>query len=234
MGFFFKKKIQTAAIDVHIEGKSQAFYDRYIFGDNKLVAIANQVFAEVVRETISKADPLFKHADISKLLKQIQILRLELVGLYWMHAFSEVSAIKQGVFTQQYLEEKGLGDLWEEMNDYTQATAASVVNQAGSRKKPYILKMRLDLFSKYMAEYGIPPGATDNENDKKIANAIAKTINRKASETAWKKDLTKYYLALTLWKKINPGQDNEKLNTSADQQLILFIRGLYEGVAAEI
>ena len=227
----FSKKSQPAKASMNAETTSQAFYDSFMFGDEKLVAIGNRAYAETLKETITKADPQFDAVDVDILQNELLALRLEVVGLFWLHKYGLESAVEQSIFTQSYLHGKGLDRLWDEVDDYTQAVAASVVNQAGGQsKKPAIYKMRADHADKYIAQYNVGDG--DSETGK--LQAIAKSINRNESETAWKKDLTKLYLAVTLWKKLNYGQSEPKLNQAANQQLMFAIRGLYDGAGEEL
>jgi len=226
----FSKKSQPANISVDAEATSQAFYDKFMFGEEKLIAVGNRAHAETLKESITKVDPQFDRVDVGILQNELLALRLEVVGLYWLHKHGLGSAVEQSIFTQEYLHGKGLDRLWDEVNDYTQAVAASVVNQAGQSKKPAIYKMRADLADKYFTQYGL--GEDESDTGKLVAIAMA--INRNDSETAWKKDLTKFYLVLTFWKKLNYGQNEPKLNQSANQQLMFAIRGLYEGTGEEV
>lgn len=226
----FSKKPQPVTTNVNAEATSQAFYDNFMFGDEKLVAIGNRANAETLKATITKADPRFDAVDIDILQNELLALRLEVVGLHWLHKYGLESAVEHSLYTQEYLHIKGLDRLWDEVDDYTQAAAASVVNQAGQSKKPAIYKMRADLADKYIAQYDVG----DDDSDTGKLEAIAKAINRNDTQVAWEKDLTKYYLALTLWKKLNYGQSEPKLNQNANQQLMFAIRGLYDGAGEEL
>lgn len=231
----FKKSSKKVVVDpnVDVEGRSKAFYDQYIFGEDKQSANLLYAYVQTLIETIGEADPAFLKVGVVELWHEIIILRLELVSLYWLHTYGEESAIDQSIFTYHYLHDKDKDkleqyqdSLWNDMDDYTQAVAASVVNQEGKSKKPQIYKMRADIFDKYFALYG-----SDDEDDK-TGEAIAKVANRSMSEAAWKKDLTRYYLAITLWKKLD--RHDHKLNKAAYQKLMFAIRGLYEGIRDEM
>lgn len=229
MGIFTKKHKDTAETNLDVSAISKSFYDQFMFSEKKLVSVANDAYSNVLKDTITNADSSFSIIEIDKLRNELLSLRLEIVGLYWLHKYGLESAIEQSIFTQKYLHNIDLDMLWDEMDSYNQAVAASVINQAGSSKKNEIYLARANLFDKYTDKYKI-----NDDTDTPMLQAIARPINRNDSESAWKKDLTRYYMALTLWKNLTNNHIETKLNKSANQKLIFFIRGLYEGLDGEI
>jgi len=160
------------------------------------------------KKTLSSTDAKFNDIDFQKFRKEFIILQFELFALAWLHQFNDIElAIKQSVFTKEYLKEKKYTDIWRGMGTYNQAIARSIMIEKVFREKSerrigrviqerrnrayfaFVDKIKIDLFDKFI-ETGFDP------------ECIARVLNRLFSEEVWKKSITAGLLLFTFCNRL--------------------------------
>ena len=216
MGLFVKKKI------VSTEKFCREFYDQHIFAHDIGGVDPWNVFCNEVYKKITEVDPEFGEVELTIFTSELRTLRLEVVGLVWIHHVKDNFAPTQSEFTKNYLEEYSIDDVWEAMEDYNQAIARSTTagydmnSGMGRGKITFLNTMRADLFDAWI------DAGYDNI-------AVARAANRYGSKTAWKSSRVRTYLTAAL-----TGRLDCKVNDEARFRIMAVIYGFYEGVSKEL
>ena len=216
MGLFLRKgKVST-------EEFCAEFYDQSIFSPNIGGVDPWKSFCETFYKSIAEADPIFGQVDISALISELRALRLEVFGIAWFHHVNNKFAPDQSEFTKSYLEERGLTDIWERMENYNQATARSTAggydsnSRSGHGHLVYLNQKRADIFDEWL-ELGYDP------------KTVARAANRLGSDTAWKSNRVHVYLSFALTDKLGC-----EVNDEARPRILAIIQGFYEGASESI
>lgn len=241
MSFFSKKQ------EVELEPFCRLFYENVILNcvvDG--VDINAQIFATLKR-ALADTDSNFANIDSQKFNNEIVALQFELYALAWLHQFgnkavygyaqilreskndskfvqdvfqSVFPAVAQSVFTKNYLKEKNLNNIWEDMEPYNQAIARSTTIGRTPEKafdRVYLAKVNLsraNLFNLYHKR----------EFDDKC---VARVLNRLFSEDAWKKGITAGLILFALCDRLGFGKDFEP-NKEAHHRWFIEINDFYE------
>ena len=106
MSFFSKK------IEVNLEDFCRDFYEKYYLNPGSIVGIDfSSISCETTKRFIVEADLTFDKIDLQKFAAEIMLLRFELFALAWLHQFEVDLAIRQSVFTKNYLNEAKRDDI---------------------------------------------------------------------------------------------------------------------------
>ncbi|OHE76358.1 MAG: hypothetical protein A2107_02605 [Verrucomicrobia bacterium GWF2_62_7] len=145
------------------------------------------------------------------------LIRFEVFGLAWLHQLGDKHAAAQSAYTKTYLEQRGRGDIWANLEPYNQAIARSSTmgrtseSPTGRAYLAFTNKMRIDLFEQWREQ-----GFEDE--------VVARAVNRISTEVAWEEGVTAAFLMMTLCERLGC-----QLNEEGQFRLIAVIRGLYDG-----
>ncbi|MEI6821394.1 MAG: hypothetical protein WCL51_05635 [Bacteroidota bacterium] len=211
---FFKKRTK-----VDLKEFCKQYYDEY-FLELKLTPIAdfNLHYNELISEKITEVDSNFKSVDFRKFCHESLIIRFELFSLAWFHHFGNDLAIKQSIFTKEYLVSKDKEDIWDDAEAYNQAIAASATHGHNTSKlsdkyqRLHIAETRMALANKYNI---------DSIDGKCIARALNK-YGTNAKNRMLK--VTLLYIGIAFCKNLD-----YKVNEKAMVIIIGFLKGLYDG-----
>lgn len=225
MGIFNKKE------KISLEDFCRDFYDKNILNpqiDNIDMGIKT---AEIFRKSIVETEPSFENVEIQKFFYEMNLLRIEILGLAFLHKLGDKNTAAQTQFTQSYLKENNKTDIWENLEIYNQAIAiSSRLNQNSETKKgrAYLIfldRMRMDLFDLWYK----------NGFDSK---SVARAANRIMTDVAWKKKLTHTYLMAAFCKRLGYEYNKDSilcneygdvLNEEAQFRIVAMIKGFYDG-----
>jgi hypothetical protein len=213
MGFFSRKrKISTKEF-------CQEFYDQFVFPPELRGIDMWQVGCETFYKSIADADPQFRKVDIVHLTSEMRAIRLEVIGIAWLHHVEVKFALLQSEFTKRYLEEKGASNVWETMEDYNQAIARSTTlghdpnSRFGRANLAFLYKRRADFFDEWFKSAYAP-------------DAIARAANRFGCETAWKSGAAHTCLSFMLTNRLGC-----EVNDDARMRIIFILQGFFEGAS---
>ena len=173
MGLFSSKRKTTTEVF------SKEFYDQSVFAPNIAGSDPWFLFCEGSQKMIAASDHRFNQVKTDSLMDELKALRLEVVGLAWLHQVKDKFAPVQSDFTKRYLESKGAASIWQMMEAYNKAVARSTTlgvdpNTSGGRARiTFINQMRAGIFDEWY-KLGYDP------------EAVARAANRLASDVAWK------------------------------------------------
>lgn len=216
MGFFSRKR------KVSTEEFCTEFYDQSVFSPDIGGVDPWKTFCETSYRSISEVDSTFRQVNLSAFTSELRSLRLEVFGISWLHHVKDKFAPVQSEFTKRYLEEHGVSDIWESMENYNQATARSTTggdnptNRLGRGHIVFLNQMRVEIFEKWI-KLGYDP------------KAIARVVNRLGSGTAWKSKRVHTYLAFALTDKLDC-----EVNDEAIFRISAIIQGFYDGASESI
>lgn len=193
------------------------YYDQNIFTADLGGSDLWEVFCRSGYKMIAETDPQFKTVDFYAFASELRALRLEVFSTAWLHSFKDKFAPYQSEFTKQYLRDRGVSEVWEQMEDYNQAVARSTAggldpnSRSGRTQLAVIDKARADIFDHWLS-MGYDP------------KTVARAANRINSLPAVKSLRLYNYLSFALTDRLNCD-----VNEEARIGLIYIIRGFYEG-----
>jgi len=203
---------------VDLEEYSRNFYENVFLNAKVAGQDGNKVFYKTMLNTAIEADPVLSDITPEKFASEFTLIQFELFGLAWLHRFNVDSAIKQSIFTKNYLHNKNLDKIWKDFKHYNQAVARSSTAGKDDKKRidrGYLGKRTMVLaetFEKYSLE------GFDSEG-------IARAVNRLFTEGPWNKGITENFVMFVLLDrlKLKPDQPNK----DAQQKLVFMVRMLY-------
>lgn len=214
MSFFSKKT------EVELEDFCRDHYDRFILNPVGVAADFGAAYLDEVRKSAIEADASFSDVTTEELRAATIPLGFEIFALAWLDKFGDKSAIRQSVFTKDYLREIEREDIWQDSGPYNQAVARSVTagkspNRASDRfSVGFVTNMRVELFKKYH-EAGY-----DDE-------CVARVLNRLMVDDLRKNVRTPVYLMFALCNKLGFEGDFSP-NDEAGSRLNAVILGFYK------
>ena len=187
MGLFSQKP------RVGVEEFCEQFYDKTIFHPIVGGKDFNEVWWDIVFNSVVEADKSFAVVDKSNFIREMTALRLELFGLAWLYKFkNEKFTIPQSIFTMQYLEKNRKREIWDAMRDYGSVVAQSaLLTQTGEQldgstaigrgRITFVNTFRWDVFKK-CASTNFKDMSSPTEEEKIRMDCITAVINRMLSE----------------------------------------------------
>lgn len=115
----------------------EMLYDGYIFlSTDDYPEDAYLIFWREIFDSIVKADNTFQYIDFDIFTQEMTALQVELFGLAWMHHFrleryhglEEKYTLGEIVFTKNYMEHNGYGDIWSIMSYYNKTIADALLH----------------------------------------------------------------------------------------------------------
>jgi hypothetical protein len=209
---FFKRKTQ-----IRLEDFCKDYYEK-----NILISIHDNIdftsiFIDNTIKSIAEVDNRFANINFNKFLDEMTIVRLEIFAIAWFHRFGDSLAVKNSIFTRDYLHSRNRDDIWENSESYNQAVARSSTlgktyeTTSGKEYLVFINKMRIDLFNKFTKD------GTDSK-------CVARALNRFSTEVAWKNNITPGFLILNLCDRLIC-----EINNEAQFRLVAILIGFYQG-----
>lgn len=163
------------------------FYDNVIFQPTIVGQRFDGVWWDNIFHSVVETDKSFAVMDKSILAQEMTALRLELFGLAWVYKFArEKFTIPQSIFTRQYLERNGKSETWDIMGEYSQVIAQSAFltdkgeqmdGRAGRARITFVNEFRWGIFKKW-AEANMDNPSAPTEEEKKVADCVARVVNR--------------------------------------------------------
>ena len=208
----FKKKIKT-----DLNSFCQQYYDKYFLelnlSNKELVGFSNH-YNEIVLKKIIEIDSDFSKINFDKFCKEILIIRFEIFSLAWFHQFGIKSSILQSLYTKDYLSKTSKIDYWDGTESYNQAIAQSTIHgcssdtASGRARIAFVMKMRMDLFAKYL-----------KENLDEIC--LTRALNRfGTSSNTRPMSITLGYIAICL---------NNNLNCKVNEEALSYVTEIFNG-----
>ncbi len=211
MSIFNKKQ------KVILEEYCREFYDKNILNPTIANLDVSVPTAEVFKKSIVEVEPSFSNINTQTFLYEIILLRFELFGLAFLHKLGDKNTASQTQFTRDYLREKNKEDIWEELEQYNQAIAASSrLNQTTETKKGRAYLVFLDGVRMNLFDLWYKKGFD--------SKCVARAANRVMTDEAWKNKLTHTYLMLTFCKRLG-----REINEEAQFRIMAMISGFYNG-----
>ena len=215
MIFFSKKQ------EVEIDSFCRPFYEKVILNCIVDGVDINAKIFDILKNALVATDQKFNEVDPQKFGDEMIVLQFELYALAWLHQFNnEKLAIKQSIFTKNYLNEKNRNNIWKVMEPYNQAIARSTTIGRTSKKafdRVYLAKVNLsraNLFDLYHKK------GFDDE-------CVARVLNRLFSENAWKKGITAGLLLFALCDRLGFEKDFEP-NRETHRRWFIEINDFYK------
>ena len=210
---FLKKKTQ-----IKLEDFCSDYYEKNILLSRREGIDLKTIFFDHVIESIAEADSNFASLNTEKFINEMTIVRLEIFSIAWFHKFGDSLAVKNSIFTRDYLHSRNRDDIWDNSESYNQAVARSSTlgktheTTSGRAYLEFVTKMRVDLFNKFTKE-GMD------------AKCVARALNRFSTDIAWKNKITPGFLMLNLCDRLDC-----EINNEGQFRLVAILIGLYQGV----
>jgi hypothetical protein len=207
------------------------FYDKYILNISVANIDVGIGVAEVFKKSIVEVAPSFINVDLQNFSYEIILMRIEIFGLALLHKLGDKNTAVLSQYTKDYLIKNNRSDIWDDLELYNQAIAASSkLNQNTESKKGraylvFLDRVRMELFDLWYKK------GFDSK-------CVARAANRIMTDVAWKKKLTHTYLMIALCKRLGYEYNEQnklcnkignELNEEAQFRIIAMIKGFYDG-----
>ena len=221
MGLFSRKPKVTVA------EFCRDHYDRFVFPAPRQGFDMTAAYWAGAFSSVAQADPGFLSANKARFAHEMTVVRLELIGLAFLHSAHIDLAPVQSLFTWQYLRDTNRAAFWDEMEIYNDAISEACAHgcdrqtPAGRARVTFVNALRVNFFEKW-CESGLEP-----KNAIAHGKCIARTKNRIGTSASWDDVVLPSYLGSTLIHRL--GIDD--VNPEARFQLQAQMFGIYEGAA---
>jgi hypothetical protein len=205
MSFFSRKPKVT------LQEFCRQFYETAIFPQPVGGMDMHSIFCETTRKNLGVRDPCFIGVEVSLFDAELRALQLEVFGIAWLHHVDEALAAAQSEFTQSYLSQQNVGNLWAAMSDYNQATARSASAGLSGMANANLDLKRVNFFDFWIKQ-------------KFDGEAVARAANRLGSGQSWKTSRTLVSLSFTFTTRLQL-----EINDEARKNVIALIMGFYNG-----
>ena len=114
---------------VNLEDFCNDYYEHYIFPVKKddIDSIKNNF--EGVKKAVVKIDQSFSKIPLENLIDEMTVIHLELFAVAWMHQFGPELAIRNSIFTTDYLNRKDLHEIWGKSERYNKLLTRICTNK---------------------------------------------------------------------------------------------------------
>lgn len=205
---------------VNLEDYCNFVYDNLIPNSSESENNIDSMFIDYLEKRINVG---YSDIDKQNIISELRALQFELFSLVWTHKFiSDVIVMRQNIFTKKYLIEKGMENIWQNMNDYNDMIGAATLDWLSNLAKINIsfnYNMRKDLISKNI-EAAQKLGITDDD-------IIKRVNNRTWSENAWRQNFVHQIVIPQIGKKLNIKR--EELNRQDVSFFSEIMNGSYSG-----
>lgn len=217
MGLLTRKR------SVKLEEFCREYYETYVYnlsGAEKRKT--TNIIYDGTLNSIQEADSELLTVRTDLFYAVMDLLRIELFALAWIHKFGEKSAIKQGSFTKKYLYEKNKENIWRALQPFDEAVkeaSLAVYNPEKSWARTTeltIIKVRADQWTKAVKD------GYDSE-------AAERALGRSATDQIWKGPFIPRYLVVIICKSLS-----HDLNDECQQRMTDIIRDFYSLALREI
>lgn len=192
--------------------------------DPLMASLGPAAFAGALRDEVAKVDPRFGAADLDVLTREVNVLRSEIFGLAWGHAFNskESHLIAEGIVAKEVLTSQGL---WGVGDKYNQAVKKSVdaALPSGERSRRGVAtfqnSLRVGIFLNW-SKRGVPH------------DVVSRVVSRSFSQDPWNKGETMRHLEVALVSElglIDKEQNELGLNQEALIAIQVALNDIYVG-----